>query len=280
MAYDLLLYDKPEDGIVTITLNRPEVLNAINLQLVSEIYGAAEEAANDPDVAVVIYRGAGRAFSVGRDFKQSADLQTTHEEGWFAWRNRYRDFGPQTWTHPKATIAEVHGYALGAGHNLAIACDITIASEDARFGYPEARYGSFSGGIHVWNWLMGPKKTKEYIFTGRNFSAEEALTFGLVNQVVSPDKLQSTAMELARDILRIERANPGYIRANKFEINARHIELMTYSTLNPARVEAIPYIGQFILQARASQERFYTRVAEQGFHAAVDEMHTGYKSRD
>jgi enoyl-CoA hydratase/carnithine racemase len=279
-VYELLSYEKLADGILAITLNRPECLNAVNLALLEEIYSAAQAAADDPDVVVVIYRGAGRAFSVGRDFKQSAELQTQDPEGWFAWRKRYRDFGPQTWRHPKATIAQVQGYALGAGHNLAVGCDITIASEDARFGYPEARFGILHGEAHIWNWLMGPKKTKEYMFTGRNFGAREAYECGLINQVVPLEELEAAVLAMARDIVTIERNNPGYIRANKFQINARHLELMEYSSLNPARGEAMPYIVDYTLRAKQTQEEFYTQVANRGFHEAVDDMHRGYTTRD
>ena len=163
MSDEQIIYDKPEEGIARITLNRAEALNALTLPMLDEIHAAAAEAAEDSDVAVLIYRGMGRAFCVGRDFKYSGELQTEDPEGWFAWRRRYRDFGPQTWTHPKATIAQVQGYALGGGHSIAAGCDITIASEDARFGYPEQRYGQLAGEWHVWNWIMGPKKTKEYV---------------------------------------------------------------------------------------------------------------------
>jgi enoyl-CoA hydratase/carnithine racemase len=276
--YENLVYDKPEDGIARITLNRPDALNALNVPLVQDIYAAAAEAAADDEVAVLIYRGNGRAFCAGRDFKYSGQLQTEDPEGWFAWRNFYRDFGPQTWMHPKATIAQVHGYALGGGHNIAVSCDITIASEDARFGYPEARYGILAGGIHVWNWMMGPKKTKEYMFTGRNFDASEAMMFGLINQVVPTEELEEAVLSMARDIVAIERRNPGYIRANKSQINYRHLELMTLTTLNPQRLADTPYETSYAGVSKESQEAFYTKVATEGFHAAVDDMHSGFTS--
>src|SRR5690349_9566899 len=118
MAYNSLIYEILEDGIACITLNRPESLNALNTELLLEIYDAAKVAGEDPKVVVLMYQGAGRSFCAGRDFKHSAELQKT-EEGWYAWRRRYRGFGPQTWLHPKATIAAVQGHALGGGHNLA-----------------------------------------------------------------------------------------------------------------------------------------------------------------
>lgn len=279
MEYQFLIYDKPEDGIARITLNRPEVLNALHVPLVEEIYDAAERASEDPEVVVLLYRGAGRSFCAGRDFKYSGQLQTEDPEGWFAWRRRYHGFGAQTWLHQKATIAQVQGHALGGGHNLAVGCDITIVAEDVRFGYPEARAGLLGGGRHIWNWFMGPKKTKEYLFTGRTFGAQEALTFGLVNQVVPNDKLEDAAMSMAQDIVKIERRNPGYIRANKFQINYRHPDLLIFTSLNPSIAEQVPYETEYLLNAKTSQEEFYTRIANEGVHGALEKLHEGFSSR-
>jgi len=279
MAYEFLIYDIPEDGIARITLNRPEILNAFHIPLLEEIYAAAEEAATDPQIVVLLYRGAGKSFCVGRDFKYSGALQTGDPEGWFAWRRSNKGFGPQTWSHPKATIAQVQGYALGGGHNLAVGCDLTIASTDARFGYPEARYGTRGGRDHMWNWLIGPKKTKEYLFTGRNMNADEALRIGLVNQVVPLEKLDEVTLTMARDIVQIERHNPGYIRLNKMDINYRHPELMMNTTLNPDLHEHKVMETEFLTRMKKSQENFYTTVAEKGIHEALGGMHSGFSSK-
>lgn len=274
--YRFLVYGQPEDGIVTLTLNRPEVLNAVNLGLLEEIYAAAERAAGDPEVVVLVYRGAGRAFCVGRDFKESGQLQVNDPDGWSAWRRRFRDFGPQTWLHPKATIAQVHGYALGGGQNLAISCDITICSDEARFGYPEARFGTLAGRRHLWNDLIGPKKTKEFLFTGRQFDAKEALRIGLVNQVVPLEGLEDTVMAMARDIVAIERRHPGYIRSNKFEINSRHPDILVQSTVNPEVAASVGFETEYLTHTRTAQERFFGEVAEKGVRAGVEDLKRGF----
>lgn len=276
MEYKFLIYDKPEPGIARITLNRPEVLNAIHLPLMDEVHHAAAAAAEDDDIAVLIYRGAGRAFCVGRDFKFAGDLQTQDPEGWYAWRRRYRGFGAQTWTHPKVTIAQVHGHALGGGHDLAISSDITIAAEGTQLGYPEARYGLLMGGRHVWNWLAGPKKTKEYVFTGRTISAEEAAACGLINRAVPLERLEETVMSMARDVVTMERRNPGYMMANKVQINQRHLELGSLTTFNPAVIAQIPNETKYLGDSKGSQEKFFTKVKREGFHAATDDMHAGF----
>lgn len=266
----------PVSGVARITLNRPEVLNAIHLPLMEEIHRAAQEAAEDDDVAALIYRGEGRAFCVGRDMKYAAELQATDPEGWFAWRRRYRGFGPQTWTHPKATIAQVQGHALGGGHDLAVSCDITVAASGTQLGYPEARYGLLMGGRHVWNWLAGPKKTKEYVFTGRTISAEEACRCGIINQVVAEDELEATVLGIATDIATIERRNPGYVAVNKFQINQRHLDLMSLTTFNPDVVRQIASETQYLLDSKETQTAFYAKVKDSGLKAAADDMHAGY----
>jgi len=278
MEYEFLIYDKPEVGIARITLNRPETLNAIHLPLMEEIHTAAAEAASDDGVAVIIYRGAGRAFCVGRDMKFAGKLQAEDPEGWFAWRRRYRGFGPQTWMHPKATISQVQGFALGGGHDLAISSDITIAANGSQLGYPEARYGLLMGGRHVWNWLTTPKKVKEYVFTGRTISAEDAAACGIINQAVPLEALEETVMSIAHDIAIMEQRNPGYIQANKFQINQRNLEIMNLTTFNPAVVAQIPKEAEYLLNSKDSQTEFYDKVNTEGLDAAKGEMHSGFES--
>lgn len=278
MRYEYLIYDVPEPGIARVTLNRPEVLNALNLEILSEIYQAADEAIRDPDVTVLIYRGAGRCFSVGRDFKQSGALQTKDEEGWFAWRRRNKGIGGQTWLCPKATIAQVHGYALGAGHNLAISCDITVAADDSKFGYPEARFGILGGRSHLWNELIGPKATKEYLFTGRLMSAEEALQLRLINHCVAGAELEEYVLGLARDVVEMERRNPGYVEMTKLDVNYQHPAILTATTVNSQVLERYALEAELIERVRRSQEVFFEKVANEGMTSALEELHRGFSS--
>jgi enoyl-CoA hydratase len=271
--YETIIYDKPEDGIARITLNRPGALNAFNLRMIEEIYAAADDAASDEEVSVLIYRGAGRAFCSGRDFKERAAIRAETGEDILT---RFRGFGPQTWLHPKATIAQVHGYAVGGGNNLAVSCDITIASEDARFGFPEQRYGTLPKRM-VWNYLMSPKRVKEYLLTGANFAAEEAYLFGLVNHVVPRAELDGAVMVMARDMVLLERRHPGHIQANKFEINDRNPDLAL--ALDPRRREQITAETEFVLREMAGRSEFDKQVHEGGVRAALDNMHEGYSSQ-
>lgn len=284
--YQFIVYDKPQDGVARITLDRPESLNAMNRGLIHEVYVAAAEAAADDDVVVLLYRGAGRAFCVGRDFKEVAKYEQEHHDGTRSWRSDastytpWRGWGLETWLYPKATIAQVHGYALGGGEWLAAYCDITIASEDAVFGFPEGRWGGLIGGRHHWNWLIGPKLTKEYLLTDRNMSAADALQAGLVNHVVPRDKLESTALGIAQDIVANERRVPGFVRANKGAINTNHLELMNAALQFSPLGQQMNRSGEILAENAAKfQAEFQKTIAEKGMHAGLELMHKGNTSK-
>jgi enoyl-CoA hydratase/carnithine racemase len=207
-SYEFIRYEVA-DNIGWITLNRPEKLNAFHLPMYHEIRGAFEEAEADPAVRVIVVRGEGRAFCAGRDFKYSADLQET--EGVSAWRRHYKLFGGFTWFHPKLIIAQVQGYALGGGASLALLCDLTFASTDAKFGYPETRHGIASKTM-VWSWTLGMKVAKEIVASGRMVSATEARHLRLVNDVLAPDALAAHVERVAREIAAAPRGVPELIK--------------------------------------------------------------------
>ncbi len=279
MAYETIIYDKPEEGIARITLNRPQARNALSLQLIDEVYAAAEEAAKDDSVAVLVYRGAGQSFCAGRDFKERAAVRA--QTGMDIAReipgkgHGFLGFGPQTWLHPKVTIAQVQGYAVGGGDLLASGCDITIASEDAKFGFPEIRYGGLTDGW-FWNWLIGPKKYKEYMLTGRNMTAEEAYHAGLINTVVPLDKLEETVMTIAQDMANLDKNHPGIIRANKAAINSLQPDLALF--FDPRRMEDRHYMVKYAASVAGDRAKFDEKVLKEGVRAGVAEMHTGFSS--
>lgn len=284
-SYEYIIFDKPEDGIGRITLNRPDQLNAMNRGLISEVYQAAAEAAEDDDVAVLIYRGNGKAFCAGRDFKEVAKFEMESHDGTQSWRKGvWSGWGQETWLYPKATIAQVHGYALGGGEWLSAFCDVTVASDDAILGFPEGRWGLLSGGFHHWNWLIGPKRTKEYILTGRNLTAAQALEAGLVNHVVTRDKLEETVFGIARDIVANERRTPGFVEANKTAINENQVGL-TRAALEFSSVPTIGRmgfnraVGKLQESSAAFQQAFNRAIAEKGMGAGLDLMHKGNVSK-
>ena len=275
MAYDTIIYDKPEEGVARITLNRPEARNAMSVHMIEELKDAAKDAAEDESIGVLVYRGNGPSFSAGRDFKDGASMKQASGRSKTVLGND--GLGPVTWHHPKCTIAQVQGYALGGGDLLASGCDITIASDEAKFGFPEARWGAPAGrnGGWFWNWLIGPKKTKEYMLSGRNFTAEEAYHMGLINQVVPLAKLEETVMSLAHDIAQMHKTYPGVIQTNKALINNQHPELDRFfdGRLWANWMFATEYGAQ-----SGGRSKFDELVAEKGVRGGIQSMHKGFSN--
>jgi enoyl-CoA hydratase len=182
-----------------ITLNRPEKLNALSYELVRQLRAELGRVAEDDDTKVVVVTGAGRAFSAGYDLSEEADSEIAGAEGWR--RILADDVGVtlELWALPKPTIAAVRGWCLAGGCELAMACDLIVAADDARFGEPEIRYGSGPVTL-LMPFLLGQKKTNELLFTGDAIDAPEAARIGLVNRVVPGDELAGAVDELVRKI--------------------------------------------------------------------------------
>jgi len=200
-----IIYEK-KDGIGWITLNRPDELNAMNDAMLAGLDEAFAAAEPDLEVKVVVVKGAGKGFSVGQDLSGVDTLEVLSEPGenltikrrMEAERRRNRRW-EYIFNLAKPTIAQVHGYCLGTGCYLAMVCDITIASEDALFGDPLLRMGLLPH-MPLWTWLIGIKKTKELLYTGRYMDTMEAEQFGLINKAVPRDKLEEEVTRLATGI--------------------------------------------------------------------------------
>jgi len=192
-----------ESSIAFVTLNRPEVLNAISIQLKKELIDVLGSLAMREDVKVLILQGKGRAFCAGADQKEKKGVtyQTMRDQRLQmpSIYNMIEDF-------PRPVIASIHGYALGGGLELALACDIRVAEENALLGLPEVSIGALpaGGGTQRLTRVIGIAKAKELIYTGQKISAQEAFNLGLVNHVVSSEKLEEFTKELAQKIA----ANP------------------------------------------------------------------------
>src|SRR5277367_6586737 len=195
-------------AVRTITTNRPEVLNAQSRILLEELDDAFLRAVDDEAVRVIILAGAGKHFSAGHDLgspQEMADQKKTLLEPGFQgeyrrlWERffentmRWRDF-------PKPTIAQVQGYCIMGGMMIASACDLIVASEDAQFADRAVGWGGGHVQYFSMPWDLGPRKAKEYLFTGEFIGAAEAQKLGLVNRVVPREKLESETMALAQKI--------------------------------------------------------------------------------
>jgi enoyl-CoA hydratase/carnithine racemase len=206
--FDTIRY-QVNDGIATITLARPEKRNAISRDMFRELGDAAEAARGDPAIRAVVVAGEGSSFCAGIDLALLANLAPLaaatpeHPDGFRSFvRMAQRPFFALA-TMPKPTLAAVQGHALGAGFQLALACDLRVAATDVRFGMLEARYGLIPdlGGMHHLARLVGPSRTKELVWTSRTVEAEEAERLGLVNGIAGPDELAAAAEELLRSCI-------------------------------------------------------------------------------
>jgi enoyl-CoA hydratase len=199
MKLETVIYEK-QDNIAWIKFNRPEALNAENMQLILDFESALEEVQRDMGVKAVILTGEGRAFCAGADVKEASLPKTdqqTHER--FIHISRLQ---PLVRNLGKPVIAAVRGYALGAGCEFAMMCDIRIASDNARFGFPEASIGApiTSNGCQILPRLVGLGRAKELVLTSEIIDAKEAERIGLANRVVPLEELDKTAYEVAKKI--------------------------------------------------------------------------------
>ncbi len=199
-TYTTLTLEKKEH-VTLLTFNRPEVLNALNTTVATESLDALLSIANDPDVRVLILTGAGRAFVAGADIAEMAAKNAAQARVYAELGHRFMNTLQNL---PQPVIAAINGFALGGGLEVALACDIRIASEGAQFGLPETILGIIPGwgATQRTARLVGTAKTKEMIFTGRRIKAEEALSMGLVNQVVPDEDLMDTVNEMAAAMCR------------------------------------------------------------------------------
>ena len=198
MNFECIIYEK-DQGIATIKLNRPKVLNAMNKQLWLDVQTALEDAQNDSEIKVLVITGEGRAFSTGADLKES---KTRTLEEYREYLEELQEASRKIIRFEKPTIAAVNGNALGSGYELALACDIRIAAEEAQIGSPEAKVtSSITGGaFRLVQDLIGPGKAKELLFTGEYIDGKEAERIGLVNRAVPLEKLQEEVREMAEKI--------------------------------------------------------------------------------
>lgn len=214
MEYKNIVFEKI-DGIGYVTLNRPKALNALSMEVLSELEDVFRNIEQDDAVKVVIITGEGRAFVAGADISQMVDL--TGIEGQEMMKQGAKVMGLIE-SISKPVIGAINGFALGGGCELAMACDIRVASENAQFGQPEVNLGIIPGfgGTQRLPRLVGKGMGKYMIMTADYINAEEALKIGLVEKVVAPEELMKTCEEIARKIMS---KAPIAIKASKIAIN-------------------------------------------------------------
>lgn len=199
-------------GVSTISLNRPEKLNALNDQVMSEIGQALDQVSGDT-TRVVILRGEGRNFAAGADVAAVSQIESSAKA--YAFAQKAGTIYDRLYSFPKPVVASIDGYALGGGCELVLACDLRIASEEAKLGLPEVTLGLLPGGGGIQRLIrqIGFVRAKDLLFTGRIISATEALNLGLVNQVVPREALAAETAELAQRLAGLPSLSLSQIKA-------------------------------------------------------------------
>lgn len=199
-AYRHLVVTRSDDRhVVTVTLNRPEQMNAMNTAMGEDLLACFEALARDPDARAVVFTGAGEAFCAGGDLKERNGMT---DEAWRAQHVIFEQAAMRVLRCPVPVIAAVEGFALAGGCELAILSDFIVASETAVFGVPETTLGIFPGigGTQLLPRILGAPLAKELIFTGRRMKADEAKAAGLVNHLVPAGQAKATAAQIAATI--------------------------------------------------------------------------------
>ncbi len=202
--------------VARITLTRPERTTALNQARLGEINDALDDAERDGNIRALIVRGAGTAFSSGFDLKEQMERRPQGVEQWHPILRKDFDTIMRFWHFPRPTIAAVRGPCLAGACELALACDITIATEDAFFGEPELKFGAGIVSM-ILPWIVGPKAAKEIILTGEDrIPAARAREIGMINRIVPAAELDTAALTLAQHIAAID---PHLVKETKRAIN-------------------------------------------------------------
>jgi enoyl-CoA hydratase/carnithine racemase len=249
-----------------LTLNRPAKLNAINTELREALTAAIADAAADEGVRVVVIAGAGRAFCSGYDLSEAAPPTA------WAWRDvlaRDVDATLAVWSCPKPVIAQVHGYALAGGLELAMACDLIVAADDAQLGEPEIRFGSAPVTL-LMPFVIGQKRTRELLLTGDLIGAAEAERIGLINRVVPADGLAAAVDALAEKLARVP---PDVMAPTKLMLN-RAMDAAGFA----AAVELGLDLQSFVNMSETARE-FDAIVRRDGLKAALAWRDRRYEER-
>ena len=256
--YSNILVER-RDAVGIVTLNRPQALNALNAALIAELGAAFDELESDPAIGAIVLTGNDKAFAAGADIKEMADK--TYMQAYA------EDFIPQGWERVaqcrKPVVAAVGGVALGGGCEVAMMCDIVIASETARFGQPEINLGTMpgAGGTQRLPRFIGKAKAMDLCLTGRMMDASEAERAGLVSRVVAPDKLMEEAVAVAERISRM----------------SRPIAMMVKEAVNRAFETTLAEGVRF--ERRLFHSTFATEDQKEGMAAFIAKRNPAFKNR-
>lgn len=288
MSSETLIYEKEdfeEGSMVTITMNKPETLNALNIEFSREIDDALTEVEQDDDVKVVIFKGAGKSFSCGYDLgrvyfvygggtgKKEDKSRRPSQRSRLAYDRWRSESLRRIFLLDKITIAQVHGYCIGGGLYMSLCCDMTIAAEDAKIGHSEQRLG-FSGAMYVFPIevaLIGQKRARELLLTGKLIDGTEAERIGLVNHAVPADQLDTETRKLAKSMTLLPRDGIAIGKAT-----AR----LAYDSMGLSSAFGQGYLGHTLftnIRYEEGEFNFIKRRRDVGMREAIKERDARYK---
>ncbi len=273
MAYETLLYDADAGtAIATVTLNRPASLNTIVPPMPDEVQDAVHRAVADPEVKVVVLRGAGRSFCAGYDFAGGFhhwDEHLTTDGRWDPGKDFQMATAPSmgptpklmsVWRSPKPVIAQVHGWCVGGGSDFALCADLVIASEDARIGTPYSRvWGAYLSGM--WIYRLGLTRAKEHALTGRPLSGVQAAECGLINRAVPFAELERTVAEQARELASLPASQ---LAAMKLMVN------QTYENMGLASTQTLGSVLDGLMRNTPDAKEFIDLAESEGVGSVVE----------
>ncbi|MCB0861632.1 MAG: crotonase/enoyl-CoA hydratase family protein [Solirubrobacterales bacterium] len=277
VSFETILYST-SGPVATITLNRPEQLNTIVPPMPDEVESAVGEATRDPEVKVIVIRGAGRSFCAGYDFGGGFE----HWDEYLATDGKWdpgKDFAMATapelaptqkfmsiWRSPKPVIAQVHGHCVGGGSDFALCADLIVASEDAVIGTPYSRmWGAYLSGM--WIYRLGLARTKLHALTGRPLDGKQAAEVELINQAVPFGELEQTVAELAADLASIPSSQ---LAAMKLVVN------QAYENMGLASTQTLGPILDGLMRNTPDALEFIKRAESEGVGSVVRERDVGF----
>ncbi len=254
-----------EDALAIVTINRPDALNAFTTELILEMTDKMKEIAADDSVRVVIITGAGeKAFVAGADIQEMSEKD---HDGAVAFSRRGHKMCDAIEAMPQPVIAAINGFALGGGCEIAMACDVRLAAEQAKLGQPEVSLGipPAWGGTQRLPRIIGIGRAKEIIFSGRQVSAQEALGIGLVNGVYPADQLMDEAKKLAASFMKNA---PGAVAASKKLMNRTMETSISSGNIHESKLFAEAFNGE---EQSEGMEAFLERRKPSYSHPATDD---------
>jgi len=268
MTYSVILVDDPAEGVRRITMNRPEKRNALNHALRGEVLDCLQKNDVDPAVRVTIIRGAGPSFSAGYDLgggNEGLEYPFFTAGGDGQWPRHVTDGWMSIWDLAKPVIAQIHGYCLAGGSELATGCDLVYAAEDAKIGYPAVRFGVPD--MHFHAWFLGLRTAMEMMLTGDAISGIEAARQGWANRAFPADELENGVIEIAQRIAQIP---SDLVQLNKRLVH-RGMEVMGLRTAIRYGTELCT-LGTY----QESMKRFMGDVAQHGLTGALTNRDAGF----